>query len=198
MHGLVVLGGLLAAGCEGILPDIDLERMKDQRKAEPYEASPYFDDERAMRSPPAGVVPYSSREPYSVEQREGRVDGRYTTHIPLPLSRVFVEHGRDEFNVYCAVCHGANGSGVSAVAHNMDLRHPPSLLTQPVLGFPPGRIYQVISEGYGLMPSYAYALSVEDRWAVVAYLRALQLSQAGVRIDALPAPQRETARRALP
>ena len=78
----------------------------------------------------------------------------------------------------------------------MSLRKPPSLVDDPVRSFPPGRVFQVITDGYGLMPSYASALAVDERWAVVAYLRALTLS-AHVTLDALPAAERRRAEEAL-
>jgi hypothetical protein len=90
------------------------------------------------------------------------------------------------------------GDGVSQVAANMTLRKPPDLTAPPVTGFAPGRIYDVILEGYGLMRSYQEDLpSAEERWAVVAYLRALQRSR-GVPLDSLPLDLRERARRELP
>jgi mono/diheme cytochrome c family protein len=83
--------------------------------------------------------------------------------------------GRARFDVTCAVCHGLLGDGESQVALSMSLRRPPSL--HAYRDVPDGHLYRVITEGFGLMPSYGAELSVEDRWAVVAYVRALQLSQ---------------------
>jgi mono/diheme cytochrome c family protein len=95
--------------------------------------------------------------------------------IPLTLTRELVERGQESFDIYCATCHGVLGDGVSQVARNMGLREPPSLVDLPA--YPDGYYFDVISQGYGLMPPYAEKLTPEQRWAVVAYVRALQESQ---------------------
>ena len=86
-----------------------------------------------------------------------------------------LQTGRKRFEIICATCHGLVGDGRSLVARNMSLRPPPSL--HDYASRPDGYIYQVITRGFGLMPSYSAELPVEERWAVVAYVRALQLSQ---------------------
>jgi mono/diheme cytochrome c family protein len=96
-----------------------------------------------------------------------------------------VEVGRAKFDVICAACHGVLGTGESVVAQNMALRRPTSLHEPYVRALPPGRIYQVIRTGYGVMPPYGPWLTVEERWGVVAYVHALQLSQ-GVEVTTLP------------
>lgn len=194
---LLLFGGLALCSCENLgIPPIDLERMINQEKYESYEATPYFPDRRVMRTPPEGTVP---RERIVGEPllTRGWAEGEYLKELPMPLTRELLDRGQDRFDIFCAACHGLLGDGISQVAENMTLRKPPSLLTQRIREMPPGRIYYVIAEGYGLMPSYAEELSLEDRWAVVAYLRALQLSQ-GVPLADLPARLREEARRELP
>jgi mono/diheme cytochrome c family protein len=126
----------------------------------------------------------------------GLAGDTYASSIPIAVDRALLRRGRDRFEVYCAACHGATGDGKSIVAAHMSLRKPPSLVDDPVRSFPPGRVFQVITDGYGLMPSYASALAVDERWAVVAYLRALTLS-AHVTLDALPAAERRRAEEAL-
>ena len=169
---------LLMVGCQGF--DVDLERMKDQPNARPYEASPYFADGRAMRPPPANTIPFGQR------------------NQPVPaLDRALVERGRQRFDIYCAACHGRRGDGMSEVARNMDLRKPPALTKASLRQATDERIFSVITNGYGLMPSYAAELPARDRWAVVSYVRALQLSQS-VPLDELPPTLREEAQKALP
>lgn len=182
-------------GCEGVLPEPDFERMLSQRSYRAYEAAPMFADGRAMRPPPAGTVS-RARVLDRPDLTDGVVDGRAVTTIPVPVDRARLARGRDRFDLLCATCHGVRGDGVSPVARNMELRKPPPLIEPPVTGFPPGRVFQVISVGYGLMPAYGTMLAPEDRWAVVAYLRALQLSQ-GVALDRLPNDVRAQARQAL-
>jgi len=185
-----------AAGCQNPVERIGWERMLDQPRGKPYKASPYFADGRLMRSPPAGAVPVNGAPgPRNVD--EGLDGEAYVNAIPLHVDRQLLERGRARFDVYCATCHGVTGNGESVVARHMTLRKPPSLVAEPVRSFPPGRIFQVISRGYGLMPEYGTELSVEERWAVVGYLRALDLS-AHAELAALPAEVQRRAREALP
>lgn len=186
-----------AAGCRDrdALPGIDWQQMIAQPSLRPYEASELFSDGRAMRSPPLGTVPRD--EPFGDPALlEGEVDGRPVEELPVPLTRELLERGRWLFETYCATCHGAEGDGRSAVAENMEFRKPPSLVTAPVTGMPPGRIYRVATYGYAFMPAYRAELDVVERWAVVAYLRALQLRRE-VRFAELPPELRDEARRAL-
>jgi mono/diheme cytochrome c family protein len=183
----LALLALVIAGC-----DIDFERMLDQPKAEPYEASRFFDDGQSMRHPPSGTVPVT-RVTGPRELVTGRTAaGEYVGTVPVALDAALLDRGEDRFRIFCRTCHGALGDGVSAVAENMKLRRPPSLHEPRLQSFPPGRMFRVISEGYGLMPSYAESLSLQDRWAVVAFVRALQLSQ-DVPLAELPRPLREEA-----
>jgi hypothetical protein len=182
-------------GCENVVPEVDLQQMNSQYKVQPFEATSLFPDGRGMQPPPLGTVPHD-RVLGKPALTDGLVDGVYVGTNPLPLSRELLATGRFGYDTYCAACHGLDGSGRSAVARNMELRKPPPLTTEPVRSFPDGRIFQVATEGYGLMPSYAIELNPRERWAVVAYLRALQLSQS-VSLDALPAALRGDAERAL-
>src|SRR5207253_836214 len=100
----------------------------------------------------------------------------------LPVDRAFLERGRGRYEIFCGACHGLRGDGRSQVALAMELRAPPSLIDPPVDHFPPGRLFRVASDGFGLMPAYAGELDVVERWEVVAYLSALKLSQS-VRLD---------------
>ena len=122
--------------------------------------------------------------------------GDYLSSVPLPVDRPLLERGQNRFDVICAACHGLLGDGQSEVTRHMEQRRPPSLLDERVRAFPAGRIFRVIGSGYGLMPSYAWALGARDRWAVVAYLRALEMSQM-VRLDDLGASARRQAEAAL-
>jgi mono/diheme cytochrome c family protein len=196
---VVVLAALLALGATacGVLPEPDFERMIDQRSYRAYEPAPksMFADGRAMRPPPEGTISRDrvlGRPAFTA----GVVDARYVEAPPVTVDRARLERGRDRFDVFCAACHGLRGDGVSTVARRMTLRKPPSLLVAPVTTFPAGRTFQVISEGYGLMPSYASEMSVDDRWNVVAYLRALTLSQS-VPLDRLPSDLRARAEKEL-
>jgi mono/diheme cytochrome c family protein len=174
----------LAACNESPFPDLNLERMIHQQKYLPYESSELFADGKAMRSPPAGAVAYD-RPTADPALSSGVVNNRYVEQIPMDLSKPTMDRGHARFDIFCAACHGIAGDGESMVAANMQLRRPPSLVNAEVRSYPAGKIFQIVSEGYGLMRSYADTLSIDERWAVIWYLRALQL-RSGVSLDRLP------------
>ena len=170
---LLSAGGLATlAACQ-----TDLERMLDQKKAEPFEASSVFADGKVMRTPPAGTVATSTRLG-PPELVSGRTGDRYVERIPLAIDAPRLERGEQRFQVFCRACHGPLGDGQSPVADAMALRRPVSLHEPRIVALPAGALYRAITEGFGLMPSYAAQLELEDRWAVVAYVQALQFSQA--------------------
>lgn len=185
--GAIAIAVAALAGCE-----VDLERMIDQPSYRSYEPNPYLPGGTTLQPPPAGTVSRSAVVG-PPELVSGAVDGRPVEAIPIPLSREVLLRGQNRFTIFCAVCHGRSGHARTEVAENMTLRPPPSLHEPRLVRAPAGHVFRVASEGYGLMPSYAEKLSVADRWAVVAYVQALQLSQA-VELAELPQPLEEEAR----
>lgn len=165
---LALAAAVLLAGCPALDP------MQRQQKVKAYQTSTFYADGLAMRHPPAGTVPHAPPLDPAVATGMGP-DGKPVTLAPVPLDAALLARGRNRFDVYCAVCHGVLGDGQSQVALNMSLRRPPSL--HDFRDLPDGTIYQVITQGFGVMPGYAVELSPRDRWAVVSYVRALQLSQ---------------------
>jgi mono/diheme cytochrome c family protein len=163
-----------------------LDPMNRQQKYKAYQASEHHPDGLAMRHPPPNTVPHGAARDPVVATGLGP-DGRAVAAVPVALDAKVLARGRQRFEIYCAACHGVLGDGESQVALNMSLRRPPSL--HAYRDVPDGHIFRVITHGFGLMPPYAPELSVEDRWAVVAYVRALQLSQ-HARLDQLPADAR--------
>lgn len=160
--------------------------MQRQQKYKAYQASEYHPDGLAMRAPPAGTVPYRAAVDGPVLTGLGP-DGRPLAVSPVPPTPALLATGRKRYDIHCGVCHGVLGDGESQVALNMSLRKPANLhLYRDVAD---GYLYQVISQGFGLMPAYAAELSPEERWAVVAYVRALQLSQHAL-VGQLPGPAR--------
>jgi mono/diheme cytochrome c family protein len=149
----------LTATCGGRRGSADFERMRQQQRADAYEASTFFSDGKVMRTPPAGTVAHDGQE----------------TSPPAPTPAVLAA-GRHHFEIHCAVCHGADGSGRSLMAENMYGSRPPSLLTPAVASQPAGALFELISAGKNRMPSFAWVLPPADRWAVVAYLRTLHPS----------------------
>jgi mono/diheme cytochrome c family protein len=180
MRSALAALALLAAGCDVLDP------MMVQQKVKLYRPSDYYDDGVPMRPPPAGTVAREDLFPPEVQTGLGP-DGRPLARAPLPLSRESLELGRHHYEVVCAACHGLLGDGESPVARNMSLKAPPSLHLK--VGNPDGYFYRVIAQGFGVMPSYAGHLTPEERWAVVGYLRALQLSQ-GTRAEKLGPAER--------
>ena len=115
-----------------------------------------------MRTPPEGTVP-----------RERELD----LAPPKEITPALLALGHEKFDVACAVCHGRVGDGKSMIAGKMGLAPPPSLHEERIRALPAAAIFRTITEGYGLMPRYSTMLDVRERWATVAYVRALQLSQ---------------------
>jgi len=157
--------------------------METQDKILPYSANELFADGRGMRTPPDNTI---SREAVvgAPGISTGMVNGELVSQIPIPVTPELLARGRHRFEVVCSNCHGLVGNGDSMIADNMATRLPPSLVA---LGFrPPGFFYQAITLGYGLMPSFSGEIPVDERWAVVAYVQALQLSQ-NAPVNSLPA-----------
>lgn len=180
----VIAGWLLVAvtACDSRqvfhVPEPGLERMLVQPRGAPYEASSAFSDGRLMRMPVADTVPVE--QPWSGQPsiETGRDDTGYLADVPFPSTGAFMRNGRIAFERVCATCHGLLGDGESIVAQKMEVRKPPSLHEPRIARLPAGQVFEIVSRGYGLMPGYAALLNVQDRWAVVAYLSALRLSQA--------------------
>ncbi len=164
-----------------------LDPMQRQPKYKAYQASEAHADGLAMRQPPAGTVPFHGVFDPAVATGLGP-DGRPLDRAPIAFTAALLARGRARFDVHCAVCHGILGDGESQVALNMSLRRPPSLHAYRDVA--DGHIYRVMTSGFGLMPSYAAQISVDDRWAIVAYVRALQLSQHAALEQMPPAERR--------
>jgi hypothetical protein len=185
LDGLALATALLALTASACDENI-LDQMADrQPKANRYRESKFFEDGLVMKAPPEGTVPReritlnprvtTGREPDGPIQTNGEPLPMYVTNIPIPVTRKLVELGRKRYDITCGTCHGTLGDGDSIVARNMALRPPPSL--HRYNDKPAGYIFEVATKGFGMMASYAAELTVEERWAVVAYIRALQLSQ---------------------
>ena len=154
-----------------------IDPMEIQKKDLPYRRDVFFADQRAMRPLVEGTV---AREQIlgPREVREGLdAAGRFVTRVPVPLTRPLLNRGRERNDISCATCHGVRGDGHSVVASKMSLRAPPALIWGGAATRPPGEVFRIISLGWGLMAPYSAEISVPDRWAIVAYLQALAISQ---------------------
>ena len=184
MRKLIPALGLLAlTGCE--IPSEFLQRMEVQSKYEYYETSEFWADGRSMRAPPQGTIPREATVG-NPGMTTGRVNGAPVATIPVKVDKALLQLGQKKYSIVCAQCHGQLGDGNSIVAENMGLRLPPSLLE--LADRPAGHFYNAINEGYGVMPSFSGELNTQERWAVVAYVRALQAAR-GTRAGGENLPQ---------
>lgn len=184
MRKLIPAVGLLAlTGCE--IPSEFLQRMEVQSKYEYYETSEFWADGRAMRAPPEGTIPREAKVG-NPGMTTGRLNGALVSTIPVQVDKALLQLGQKKYSIVCAQCHGQLGDGNSVVAENMGLRLPPSLLE--LADRPAGHFYTAINEGYGVMPSFSGELDTQERWAVVAYVRALQAAR-GTRAGGENLPQ---------
>lgn len=171
--GTVALGlGLGGFGCH----ESDIDPMMRQEKYKAYWSTDFYGDGRAMRLPPEHAIP-----------RERTLD---TTTSP-PVTLALLERGHERYDIHCAVCHGFAGDSDSVVASKMSLRAPPTFHSEKLRAYSPAQIFDVVTLGYGYMPTYAAEVSVADRWAISHYVKALQLSQRGT-VDDVPAAERSS------
>jgi mono/diheme cytochrome c family protein len=179
---------LLLAGC-GVRLD-----MHVQPKMKPLRQSDFFADGRGSRPLIPGTIARGQlRE--DAYFYTGMVNGREGDFMPVPVTKELLERGQERFNIYCAPCHSRTGDGQGMIVQR-GYRRPPSYHDPKLLNAPLGHFYDVISNGFGAMPDYAAQVAPHDRWAIVAYIRALQLSQhapaslvpAGTQMPSMAAP----------
>jgi mono/diheme cytochrome c family protein len=190
MRRLLLVAASLLIACSGD----PLQKMKSQPKYLPYQENPLFQDGRAMRQPPEGTVPRERLVGMAVPAG-ATPDGHFLATIPISITPELMARGQKRFTIHCAVCHGVLGDGVSMVSRNMALRPPPSL--HDFRDRPDGFFYDVITNGYGLMASYANEIPEQERWAVVAYVRALQRSQ-NATLQQVPAAEQQRLQQPAP
>jgi mono/diheme cytochrome c family protein len=184
----LLLAVLLAVcGCEK-----NARNMYEQARYQPLQPSPLFADGSSSREAVAGTVAHSrgtlpgtssGRIGWEAEIRRAETDRAES--IPVPVTRQFVQRGRERFDIYCAPCHSPVGDGDGMIVRR-GFPQPPSYHIDRLRQAPDRHFYDVITNGYGIMYSYAGRLDPADRWAIVAYIRALQLSQSASIAD-LPA-----------
>ena len=178
VHFGFALGSLLlVAGCE--------RDMADQPRYEPFEASNFFENGMASRPLVPGTV---ARGHLELNQYflTGKVDGKPGTEFPEPVTAEMLKRGKERYNIYCSQCHGQLGYGQGMVVRR-GFPRPPSYHIERLRDAPAGHFFDVISNGFGRMPSHAYLVPTADRWAIVAYIRALQLSQHAEKTQLEPA-----------
>jgi len=171
--------------------------MYDQAKYEPYESSELFDDGGAGRVHPEGTIARGRFDPDRAYTRGTTDGGAFITSLPerIEVTPAYMRRGEERYGIFCAPCHGALGYGDGMIVQRGYFK-PASYHEARLQKMPVGYFFDVITQGFGRMPAYASQVPVEDRWAIVAYLRALQLSQSAD-VAALTGEAGEVARAAL-
>ncbi|MPY91198.1 MAG: c-type cytochrome [Luteitalea sp.] len=178
---LVMLVGLVMAGaaCR--------QDMHDAPRFEPLEESDFFRDKRSARPLLEGTV---ARGHLRAEEAfyTGKVNNQPVVELPMPLTRDLLERGRERFNIYCSPCHGHTGEGQGMVVRR-GFKQAASFHDPRLRGIAIGYFVDVMTNGFGQMPDYRTQVAPRDRWAIAAYIRALQLSRSAT-VDDVPGEER--------
>ena len=169
------------------------QQMADQARYEPLEESNFFPDHRSARPLPVGVVARGFLDE-DEHLYQGRVNGQLATTFPFEITADALARGRDRYNIFCSPCHDRTGSGNGMAVRRGFRQGPPSFHMDRLRDAPVGHFFDVISNGFGAMNDYAAQIKPRDRWAIVAYIRALQLSENVMARD-LPASDRQQLER---
>lgn len=170
----------LLAGCR--------QDMHDQPRLKPYAKSAFFADHRSMRP----LVPNTVARGRLFEDAHlnlGKIDGKDAETFPMPITKEILARGRERFGIYCINCHGMLGDGNGMIV-SRGLKRPPSYHIDRLRQAPPGYIFGVITNGFGVMYDLSDRIKAEDRWAITAYVRALQQSQ-NATLDDVPPAERD-------
>ena len=170
---------LILAGCR--------QDMHDQPRFKPLAESDFYTDLRSARPQVEGTVARGQlhEDTYFYTGKFGENPGDY---MPFPVTEEILARGQERYNIHCAPCHSRLGDGNGVVPSRGFPRKPPSYQTERLRKAPLGYFFDVITNGFGSMPDYGSQIPPRDRWAIVAYIRALQLSQ-GATAEDVPAGQ---------
>lgn len=178
-HLALIAASLIVAGCR--------QDMHDNPRYDPLEQSDFFRDGRSQRPLVPNTVPRGflhADEFYYT----GKVNGQLATEFPVPVTADLMLRGQERFNVFCTPCHGRTGLGDGMVVRR-GYRRPVSFHDDRMRQAPPGYFFDVMTHGFGAMPDYAAQIPVADRWAIAAYVKALQFSQ-NATVNDVPAEKR--------
>jgi mono/diheme cytochrome c family protein len=179
-HAVVIAAACIAlAACR--------QDMHDAPRYDPLEASTFFADGQAARPFVVNTVARGQLREDDHLYR-GRVGGELADMFPMPVTAEVMARGQERFNVFCSPCHGPTGAGNGMIVQR-GFRAPPSMHEDRLRTAPVGYYFDVMSNGFGAMQDYAAQVPVTDRWAIAAYIRALQLSQRAT-VDDVPADRR--------
>ena len=193
---------LISSGCR--------RDMQDQPKVKPLRGATFFSDGLGSRQPIVGTIPrgylrddnpelYTGKKSGAQQQTAGTPQPQPTgaqqnsfpddiDYFPIPITKEVVQRGHERFNIFCSACHGMTGNGDGMIVRR-GFRRAASFNDDRLRQAPVGHFFDAITNGWGAMPSYAPQIPVQDRWAIIAYIRALQLSQQNAAAaSASPAP----------
>src|SRR5437867_4054572 len=176
---LVLASLAFAAGCR--------QKMADQPALRPLQSSEFFEDGRASRPLVEGTVARGHLHE-DTALATGKSGGQFIEAYPLSVTRQTLERGQERYNIFCTPCHDRLGTGNGMVVQR-GFPRPPSFHIDRLRDAKVGYLYDVIASGFGRMPNYAAQIPVQDRWAIVAYMHALQLSRHAAAAD-VPAAER--------
>ncbi len=176
---LLLASAAVLAGCR--------QDMQDQPKYKPLAESQFFTDHRSARPQLVGTVARGHLRIDQARYTGKNANNEDIDYFPIPITRADVERGRQRFDIYCSPCHSRLGDGKGMVVRR-GYRQPPSYYGPKLIEAPVGHFFDVMTNGFGGMPSYATRVAPDDRWRIAAYIRALQLSMRG-KIGDAPAEQ---------
>ncbi len=179
MAGLLACAALPLANCRS-----DMQEQPYQR---PLVESDFFADRRSARPiiPTTVARGHLDADTYFYTGKIGSNDGDY---LPMPVTPELMARGQQRFNIFCSPCHGEAGDGNGMIVQR-GYKHPPSYHIDRLRKAPIGYFFDVMSNGFGAMPDYSEQVPAADRWAIAAYIRALQLSQHATEADVPPGTQ---------
>lgn len=146
----------------------DWERMRRQQRYNAFDASAVFGNGAVLQAPPPHTIPAGAR---AAPFYSGSADSVDAAVIPITVDSAALAHGAEQYSISCAPCHGVGGYGGGLMAANLPDKRPPSLRVAPAATLPPGTMFKVITDGFGLMPAHGWQMPPEVRWDVVAYVR---------------------------
>lgn len=178
---LLVVGLLLLAGCQAS------GNMDTQPYNRPLSASDFFANGSSARNIVAGTVPQTDQPANDPALTGLTPTGDPVTAFPVPVTNDLIKRGQERYGIFCAICHGVDGHGDGKVVVTYKFPKPHDLLASENKTLAIGKIFDIITNGQGNMLSYAYRVKAPDRWAVIAYLRAMQLKNGHLTQDLTPA-----------
>ena len=182
---VVALSGC-ARGCTSSRPPIHINpSMDDQPRVGPQTASAFFYDGASMRTPVPGTVAIGELREDTAFFTGQEADGQFITEIPVTVDEALLERGAQRYEIYCQPCHDARGDGRGILFQRGSVPTA-SFHDEQYLAYPDGQIFDVITNGLGLMSGYRWPITPEDRWAIVSYVRQLQREQLARAANAPP------------